>query len=716
MSDKSITGKINHEIWSKDFPGLYWPSMPASLEIQISIQQKITKELNLNSYSGSYRTSDSTQRCIIREITGNKIFLEYLARLEAKNLQYLAKESFFAKHYGFYLESIDNDQLKYVMVFQEYPHTWENLKNFDDEEQILKLSRQALNALMVMQGLGIYHGSLSPLNLYLDDNFNLKIGNFLHSGIIRSRQKKFPWILEGLRLINRTYAAPEQRFALLCMEGGYLIHPYNLLKADIFSLGACILNAIPNTQIFNELKGLGLRHYTNTEINKSSAYNNKMARLNNKFIYVKKSIDQLQGEINEGISKCRNERVKLILLDMMNVHYEERSDYSELLSILDNVERVKLDSPEILPSIDSSLEDPEFLIYADILEVFIEALTRARYILYSNDEHIEIFSQEINSILNRYEEELQIAKRQQLSCLIGSPTNIYHGLQCFFDKFFKLLQSPSNIKMFLEHITPILPEELSNDYIQIFNEICQFDEIQKDCVVSGLQDVNLLEPRGWSFFFPRDPRTLSYSQFYSFASSPFPGEFNKLIESKVIQEELSKFIKAGGELQNIYYNEILPNIYLGNLFPGTTGYTTTNRRIFIKDYSRKNADASESIRGAIYVVLLHEISHFLRRRSCESREDWSREITPPDEDNPQAIRGEAGYWLEKKLFDSRLNFINDTAARFLINQSCTELEEFRAKFVKINVQEDGHTTTIHRAMRGKFKGVRCPMKYSTSFQ
>ena len=229
-----------------------------------------------------------------------------------------------------------------------------------------------------------------------------------------------------------------------------------------------------------------------------------------------------------------------------------------------------------------------------------------------------------------------------------------------------------------------------------------------------MQDVNLLEPRGWSFFFPIDASTLPYSQFYSFASSPFPGDFKKILECKIIEEELSKFNKASGKLQDIYYNEILPNIYLGNLFPGTTGYTTTNRRIFIKDYSRKNGDASESIRGAICVVLLHEISHFLRRRSCSSREDWSREITPPDEDTPLAKRGEAGFWLEKKLFGSRLNFINDAAARFLMNHSCTELEEFKAKFMQINVQEDGHTTTIHRAMRGKFKGVRCPMKYSTN--
>ena len=418
MSDKAITDHVNHEIWTEDFPDLYWPSKPVDLYRADRIQQIITKEFVLNSYSGSYRSSDSMQQCIIREISGNKLILEYLAREEATNLQYLADQDFIAKHYGFYLNSIDQGQLKYVMVFQEYPHTWENLKNYDNEEIKIKLSRQALNALMIMQDLRIYHGSLSALNMYLDSNFNLKIGNFLHSGVMGTMQDNFSWILRGLSLIEKNYASPEQRFALFCLKNGFLIHPYNPIKADIFSLGACILTTVPNTKIFNQLKGLGPRHYRNTKINKSSAYNNKLLKLDNRFMHVKKSIDTLEREINKEICKCRNERVQFLLLGMMNVYYEDRSDYAELLNILNNVKKVDLDGLKILPSIESSTEDPEYQVYADILKSFNKSLQRARSLMSLSDNHLLVFVKEINRILNRYKEEFQIAKRQQLSCLI----------------------------------------------------------------------------------------------------------------------------------------------------------------------------------------------------------------------------------------------------------------------------------------------------------
>lgn len=78
------------------------------------------------------------EQCIIRESSGNKLIVEYLAREEVTILQYLIDQDFIVKHYGFYLNFIDQGQLKYVMVYQEYPHTWEDLKNYDNEEIKIK--------------------------------------------------------------------------------------------------------------------------------------------------------------------------------------------------------------------------------------------------------------------------------------------------------------------------------------------------------------------------------------------------------------------------------------------------------------------------------------------------------------------------------------------------------------------------------------------------
>ena len=716
MSEKSITDLVDNAFWSEMYADMYWPSKPIDLCQGRLINQVKTKELVLNSYTADCSALGFAHQCIIREISGAKILLEHLARQEAKTLEFLKHYDFLAKHYGFYFEANDQDQdqLKYVLVFQQYPHNWDYLRNLGDEGQIIKSVTQALNALKIMQDQNLYHGSLSPLNLYLDIDLNLKIGNLLHSGRIGERNNNFAWNLRGACLIDKTYVAPELRFALSCFKESILIHPFNPLKADVFSLGACILTTIPNTQIFNELQGLSPRHFSNMEINKSIAYNADLPQKRNLFTHVKRSVTKLQGEIQEEINKCTNESIQFILIDTMNVYYEDRYNYAALLRTLENTQTVTLNLVEIMPSIESSTDDQEYQKYAKILNIFIDSLIEAHSINYANDEGKLIFLKEINSILRRYEETLNLAVRKQVCCDIGSPTNIYHGLQCFFLRFFKLLQDPSNIQMFLVDINPILPELLSNDYIHIFNEICQFNDIGKDLVVSGLQDVNLLDPRGWSYFFPKDTKTLSYSEFYPFTSSPFINEFKKVIECKFIEEELRKFSNPVGDIQAIYNNEILPNIYLGNLYPETTGYATQNRRIFIKDYSRKNRDTSDSARGAIFIVLLHQTSHFIRRLSCNTREDWRRERTPPEEGNPSE-RGEAGFKLEKILFGSRVNFINDAAARFLSDHICMELEQFKAEFMSINVQEDGHTTTINRSAWGAFKGVKCPIRNSTLF-
>ena len=711
MSEKSTTDQVDNAIWSKHFPDLYWSFKPIDLSQGIVINQVNTNELVLTFYSGVYGAPDFAKQCIIREISGAKILLEHLAREEAVSLKYLKHHDFLAKHYGFYFEGNGQDQIRYVLVFQKYPHNWDYLRNLGDEEQKLKSVRQAMNALKIMQDRGLYHGSLSPVNLYLDTDLNLKIGNLLHSGLIGIMSNNFAWNLRGACLIDKTYVAPELRFALLCFQKNILIHPFNPLKADVFSLGACILTTIPNTQIFNELQGLESRAYSNEEINKSDICNTIRMRQNNLFTHVQESIVKLQEKIQGEINKCENEKVQFILMGSMDVYYENRCSYISLLNLLENIQPMGPRLLRIMPSIDSSTEDPEFQIYAETLKQFIGSLVSARPIHYTHDEDIMVFFSVIENILYRYEEKLNLAKRKQLFCAVGSPTNIYHGIQCFFHRFFKLLQDLSKIRMFLQDINQILPEQLSDYCINIFNKICHLNDIEKDLVVSGLQVVDLLNPRGWFYFFPRDTRALSYCEFYPFNSSPFLNDFNKFIECEFIKEELRSFLKCDADIQNVYDNEILPNIYLGNLFPSTAGFTSQNRRIFIKDYSRKSRDTSDSARGAIFIVLVHEISHFLRRLTCERREDWSRERITLEEGN-SSESGESRFKLEKILFGSRINFINDAAARFLSAHTCMELEQFKAEFMRINVQDEGHTTRINRGPRGAFKGVRCPMRNS----
>ena len=97
----------------------------------------------------------------------------------------------------------------------------------------------------------------------------------------------------------------------------------------------------------------------------------------------------------------------------------------------------------------------------------------------------------------------------------------------------------------------------------------------------------------------------------SFALTQFANEFDRIIRCRFIEEELKTFITVEKDLWSIYQNEILPNTFLASLFPGTTGYVTQNKRIFIKDYSRYNKNTSESTRGAIYFFFFMKSLIFL---------------------------------------------------------------------------------------------------------
>ena len=78
----------------------------------------------------------------------------------------------------------------------------------------MKVLRQILIALKIVQDHNIYHGGLSPLNIYLDENYDIKLGNFFHSGKISSFHQEFPLVLRGLCLIDASFVAPEVKFAI----------------------------------------------------------------------------------------------------------------------------------------------------------------------------------------------------------------------------------------------------------------------------------------------------------------------------------------------------------------------------------------------------------------------------------------------------------------------------------------------------------------------
>ena len=213
MSESSTIPEIDHNFWLGINQDLYWPSAPINLERIDKLSEVDTEELVQNFYSGRYSTSDSSKKCIIREIYGDRMLLEHLAQNEVKSLLRLHHQDFVAKHYGFYFDLHEDGKLKYVIVTEQYPENWTKLIDLD-ENILMKVLRQILIALKIVQDHNIYHGGLSPLNIYLDENYDIKLGNFFHSGKISSFHQEFPLVLRGLCLIDASFVAPEVKFAI----------------------------------------------------------------------------------------------------------------------------------------------------------------------------------------------------------------------------------------------------------------------------------------------------------------------------------------------------------------------------------------------------------------------------------------------------------------------------------------------------------------------
>ena len=223
--------------------------------------------------------------------------------------------------------------------------------------------------------------------------------------------------------------------------------PYNPIKADTFSLGSIILSTKQKTQRFNEI-GLDPSLCKNKEINKSPLYNHRWARETHLYKFIQEAINQFQAKIDLEIEKCSNGIVKKILLNILQIYYEERFNYEEILNIPENKPILEQDAFEIMPSPDSSPEDAEYKTYAEIVNVFFTSLVEFQGAPQSKSKAIQVLSKSIRTILNNYRSVLEAAKYQQLHCSIRSPTNIYHGLGFFFIDFLRYSKMKSISRIF----------------------------------------------------------------------------------------------------------------------------------------------------------------------------------------------------------------------------------------------------------------------------
>jgi serine/threonine protein kinase len=87
----------------------------------------------------------------------------------------------------------DEDFMYFVMEFMNngdllsYYNTYTKLKSKIPEEQLWELFFKCISGLLYIHNLGIIHRDIKLDNLFLDDNFNIKIGDFNTSAVINKK-------------------------------------------------------------------------------------------------------------------------------------------------------------------------------------------------------------------------------------------------------------------------------------------------------------------------------------------------------------------------------------------------------------------------------------------------------------------------------------------------------------------------------------------------
>ena len=203
-----------------------------------------------------------------------------------------------------------------------------NDNTFIQENIISNIIRQICRGIKEMYNMKIVHRDLKPENIFVDDNTNIKIGDF---GISKQLNMDKTHTLTKSKTGTDYYIAPE-----ILIKGIYNE------KSDIYSLGCIIyelfnLNTYYNDKIMNEIK----------EIN-SDIYNNKWQKLMDSLLQIdyKKRFDInqvnkfLEDELNINLNNIDELNINLNNIIIGEI-YINKEDINKDIRIINSYENSK---------------------------------------------------------------------------------------------------------------------------------------------------------------------------------------------------------------------------------------------------------------------------------------------------------------------------------------------------------------------------------------
>ena len=215
----------------------------------------------------------------------------------------------------------------------------ENLRNFIDrhmedntliKEDLLKnIIKQICKGLKEMHNMKIVHRDLKPENIFMNENMDIKIGDFGISKQLNSYQAYRESIYKAG---TDYYTAPEIKYNRIYNE-----------KSDIWSLG-CIIYELFNLNIYTKDKFMNEIKEINSDI-----YNNKWQKLidsllqidNKKRFDINQVIKFLENEININIKNSFENEINNKNNKIIGEIYIKKEDINKDIRIINSYENVK---------------------------------------------------------------------------------------------------------------------------------------------------------------------------------------------------------------------------------------------------------------------------------------------------------------------------------------------------------------------------------------
>ena len=666
--------------------------IPNELIIGELIKETSVDYSKLAYYEGKIIIDNEERNYLIREFTSRADEVRSKAHDELILIGYLRDKIKIVDVYGYIIEYLSEDKMKYTLITQAYAISFDNVQR--NEQGLANLLYKLVLTLEIATKNYIFHGGLSPKFIYIDENNEVLLGNFFWSYFYNHKISREDYI-KLLKFQDDSFLSPETLLLKNCKN--LKIEKIDYVGADVYSVGLIGLHLLESYRPYNQLVGAPQSII-------DSIYSKK--RKGEKPLKIPLEIDIVNvdcTDLQEAFSDC-----------LRNV-LSYRINYQQLLTRLGYV----IQAPEIQTTEDVSIiaNSKEF----DNLLIAFEN--------YMNNFHLRkdktFFT--LNYIramklcyLSEHSEYLEATySRYLLTKYRTEVINVADGIGYFIRELYIDLNCEDLAAKFKEMITD---SGKHRSYASIFEQLLSLNTALQDYVITGLCVQSY--SRDWDYFFPEN-EDIPYKEYAKLVDiTHLYQEFRAIIVNPVVKNILITYLPIiDQEFERTIESLALERTFIIKMQPSLYGLTTYNGNIFLSSFQRQlsniNQNSPAEIKVAILLKLLHELAHLLRRSNCQSFKDSKNRFTPKNnagfmthkeerktENALTESRGESGEQLEILLLGENYSHINREAALYFLEGNFSK-ENFKEEFKIKNESKINYIFMAKSKTEQQMGGLKC---------